>query len=432
MAAKTTSFTYITSVHVSYLLLCCLLQFDTAQAQTTIRLKNPSFEWDELGAGKIPRGWMNAGTAPESPPDIQPCCFQVRVQAIEGKQFLGLVTRDNNTWEGVSQLLDGWLMKDSAYVFTVSLARSNYYISLSRLTNTEANYTNPTVLKIWGYNTTTKQEELLALSTPVNHKDWQAYTFVLQPKQGSYNQIDLMAYYASAFEKTNGNLLVDACSELVLRSRTGLSDTARATKTPINRERPEAMLLKNPSFEEEQERVVEKEPNVLVNTKNLSGWVDMSACRNCGITHEPGTHLKNKHKAKSGKRFVALHVYEDGGYERLAQDLTHPLQQGSTYQFTVSAAKAKKHRSPYLLGPAAPVILRIIGLDPLKGKSEILGQTPPIEHDFWYEYKFILTPKNGDYDYLTLEAYFGKQEKTQYYNGHVLLDDCSAILEIKQ
>lgn len=406
-----------------------------SSAQTSIHLKNPSFEWDELGAGKVPRGWMNAGKEQESPPDIQPCCFQVWMGAIDGKQFLGLVTRDNNTWEGVSQLLDGWLMKDSAYVFTVSLARSDRYISLSKTTNQEANYTHPTVLKIWGYNTVTKQEELLALSTPVDHKTWQAYTFVLQPKHAAFNQIDLMAYYASAFEKTNGNLLVDDCSDLVLRSQVSTPDTLHATRvepSSIPKERPMAMLLKNPSFEEEQERVVEEAPNVLVNTKKLSGWVDMSACKNCGITHEPSEQLRSKMKAKSGKRFVGLHVYEEGGYERLAQDLAYPLQKDSTYQFAVSAAKAKKYRSPYITGASAPVILRVVGIDPLKGKSEILGQTPPIEHDFWYEYKFMLTPKNGDYDYLVLEAFFSKQEKNKYYNGHVLLDDCSPILEIKQ
>lgn len=405
-----------------------------SSAQTSLHLKNPSFEWDDLGAGKVPRGWMNAGMEQESPPDIQPCCFQVWMGAIDGKQFLGLVTRDNNTWEGVSQLLDGWLMKDSAYVFTVSLACSDRYISLSKMTNEEANYNHPTVLKIWGYNTVTKQEELLALSTPVDHKAWQAYTFVLQPKYAAYNQIDLMAYYASAFEKTNGNLLVDNCSDLVRRSQVDSPDTVRTTtiERPMQGERPTSMLLKNPSFEEEQERVREQAPNVLVNTKNLSGWVDVSACKYCRITHEPSDQLRSKIKAKSGKRFVGLHVYEEGGYERLAQDLAYPLQKGSTYQFAISAAKAKKYRSPYSVGASAPVILRVVGMDPLKGKSEILGQTPPIEHDFWYEYKFMLTPQNGDYDYLVLEAFFGKQEKSPYYNGHVLLDDCSPILEIKQ
>lgn len=401
-------------------------------AQAVIRLNNPSFEWDAPGHSQVPRGWLNAGADGESPPDIQPGFFQVRQEAIEGNKFLGMVTRDNNTWEGISQVLDGWLMKDSAYVFTLSLARAEQYISTSRITGREENFNQAAILKIWGYNSVTRQDELLAQSLPVEHSDWRAYTFALQPKRGSYNQIDLMAYYATPFIKTNGNLLLDACSNLVLRSQ--VRDTLPVVKPPKKSDagRPPQLLLRNPSFEEEQEHLLEKEPNVLVRTRKLSSWVDMSACKRCNITHEPDASLRRKFKAKTGKRFIGLHTYADGGYERLAQDLAYPLEKGQTYQFSIAAAKAQKYQLPDGTKSNTSVVLRVVGLDPLNGKSEILGQTPPIGHDFWYEYKFTLTPQNSDYDYIALEAYFSKQEKGAYYNGHVLLDECSPIVISKQ
>jgi hypothetical protein len=76
-------------------------------------------------------------------------------------------------------------------------------------------FVNPTILKIWGYNTKTGEDELLAESTPPGHSEWIKYEFILQPKKGSYNEIDLMAYYAEGFEQTNGNLLIDHCSDIV-------------------------------------------------------------------------------------------------------------------------------------------------------------------------------------------------------------------------
>ena len=79
------------------------------QAQQTIRLQNPSFEWDEREAGLTPGGWMNMGAENETPSDIQPGWFGVKLEAQDGDKFVGMVVRDNNTWEGIGQKLNGWL-----------------------------------------------------------------------------------------------------------------------------------------------------------------------------------------------------------------------------------------------------------------------------------------------------------------------------------
>jgi hypothetical protein len=77
-----------------------------------IRLANPSFEGSPGAGGeavKLPDGWYDCGFPGESPPDVHPKegggAFQVTKEAFHGKTYLGLVVRDNDTWEMVSQRL---------------------------------------------------------------------------------------------------------------------------------------------------------------------------------------------------------------------------------------------------------------------------------------------------------------------------------------
>ena len=192
-----------------------LFLFGAINAQERFELKNPSFEDDKPTHSTVPNDWMDLGAPGETPPDIQPGNFSVNLPAQHGKNYLGLVVRDNNTWEGVGQELDGYLEKDSIYTFSVWLARANNLISVSKLTGQEAKYNNPTILKIWGVNTETREEELLAESTAISHSLWTLFTFTLQPTVADFDEIDLMAYYAPGFEQKNGNLLIDNCAAII-------------------------------------------------------------------------------------------------------------------------------------------------------------------------------------------------------------------------
>ena len=70
-----------------------------------IELNNPSFE-DFARASKEPRGWYDCGFPGETPPDVQPSGgFEVFKPAYEGRTYLGMVVRDNDTWESVAQRL---------------------------------------------------------------------------------------------------------------------------------------------------------------------------------------------------------------------------------------------------------------------------------------------------------------------------------------
>lgn len=185
-------------------------------AQSTIKLRNPSFEASMPAAGVTPDEWLNLGPKDQSPPDIQPGYFGVSLLAKHGRTYLGLAVRANNTWEGVGQRLDGVLKRDSVYSFSLWLARSNEFTSYLVGSSEPAKFNTPTVLKIWGYNTKTLEEELLGETLPVSHSKWMLYEFVLKPTYDDFDLLELVAYYAPGNEKTNGHLLIDKCSDIVM------------------------------------------------------------------------------------------------------------------------------------------------------------------------------------------------------------------------
>ncbi|QLH30266.1 MAG: hypothetical protein HWD63_13375 [Candidatus Parvibacillus calidus] len=54
----------------------------------------------------------------EKPPDVQPSgSWEVRKPANNGDTYLGMVVRENDTWESVSQQLSGTLKKGKTYTF---------------------------------------------------------------------------------------------------------------------------------------------------------------------------------------------------------------------------------------------------------------------------------------------------------------------------
>ncbi len=192
-----------------------LLILTTAQAQDIFELINPSFEINDPGAGLPPSGWIDLGLKTDTPPDRQPGRFEVILPAQDGELYVGMVVRENNTWEGLGQKLSGFLQKGSAYTFSIYLTRSQKYMSATKTSSMPINFNAPTILKIWGYNTVTQQDELLAESSAVSHSEWTKYSFTLKPTVADFDELDLMAYYAPGFEKKNGNLLMDNCSDIV-------------------------------------------------------------------------------------------------------------------------------------------------------------------------------------------------------------------------
>jgi len=195
-----------------------------ASGQDKIELKNPSFEdKPRMGLRYSPdiNGWNDCGLKrfpDESPPDILPTennAWGVDVQAIDGNTYLGLVVRDEDSWEYVSQGLKTSLDPSKCYTLDAFLCHSDKFESRTRSSEKPVSYANPAVLLIWGGSSPCKKESLLASSPPIENIDWQRYTFTFQP-DGSYKHIILEAYYVTNDSVPyNGHILVDGLSPII-------------------------------------------------------------------------------------------------------------------------------------------------------------------------------------------------------------------------
>jgi len=193
----------------------CLFANITFSQAEIIELDNPSFE-DYPRAERVPQGWSDCGFRGESAPDTHVSgAFDVVQLPKDGETYLGMVTRDNGTYERVGQKLNSPLFGGQCYTFKISLCKSALYISASRVSSIRANYTTPIKLVILGGNKLCENLEFLAESSLVDHAQWKDYLFTFKPSQ-DLRHILLVAYYEEPHEKAyNGNLLIDNASSIL-------------------------------------------------------------------------------------------------------------------------------------------------------------------------------------------------------------------------
>lgn len=239
-------------------LLCCFLPAASSGqiSHAPIILANPSFE-EPPRAGHTPKDWYNCGDPGETPPDIQPGAFSVVQPASHGATCLGLVVRDNNTSEGVAQRLSHPLEQDQCYSLTMEVCRSKQYLSLSKKTNQEANYTQPAKVRIWGGNGFCDHGELLFETPLIEHHNWKKYTARLKPKKGTYSHLVIEIDFDDAAPVPyNGNVLIDnlsAVQPIPCETHTASVDSAkqresvRSKKTSKMRTRFEMVLFNTDS-----------------------------------------------------------------------------------------------------------------------------------------------------------------------------------------
>ena len=202
-------------------LVLCAAMLSGAKAQVdTIYLRNSSFE-DFPGHSQGVRNWIDCGFPGETPPDVQPfpssqvAAWGQLIPAHDGNTYLGMVVRDNDTYERVCQRLSQPLQQGKCYQFSVFLTSSDHYISQSHKTRRLANYIKPTVLRIWGGNDYCDRRELLSESETIDNKVWKKYEFDFNP-EGNYSYIMLEAFYKTpTLIVYNGNILVDNASAII-------------------------------------------------------------------------------------------------------------------------------------------------------------------------------------------------------------------------
>jgi hypothetical protein len=192
--------------------------FSPLFAQDTLYLQNPSFE-DTAHYSRVPKGWLNGGFPDETPPDIAPSgFFRERTQAKHGSTYLAMVTRDGGTWERVGNRLSASMKAGNCYRWSIDLARSSTYFSVSRVTGKTINFNGPVVLRVLGGSQADDPRELLAVSPPIAHEDWQRYDFCLCPSKDSPLLILEAMYRVDATEFYGGNLLLDKAGNLEIQA----------------------------------------------------------------------------------------------------------------------------------------------------------------------------------------------------------------------
>ena len=150
----------VSSVALAAVATDALAQFDAPAegAASGFALSNPSFE-DIPRQGHPPRGWYDCGFPGETPVDVHPAAisaedtanfFGVDNRPHDGNTYLGMVVRDNDTYEAVSQrFTSGRLEAGTCYTFSVYLARETGYFSASKANDLRTvNYDTPTKLRI--------------------------------------------------------------------------------------------------------------------------------------------------------------------------------------------------------------------------------------------------------------------------------------------
>lgn len=189
------------------LLLCTVA---TTLCSQTVPLNNPSFEGRPKHS-QTPPGWKNWGFAGESPPDIQPNYeFGKQIAPIDGRTYLGMVARDNGTWEGVGQKLSNPLLPGRFYQIRFFVAKPVNYISLSRkYPGKQVNYDNPVHLAVLGKAKKGQERPIVLCETPrIEHSHWVVKILPFSPPDTIYS-LGLAALPAPANQPYNGSILVD-------------------------------------------------------------------------------------------------------------------------------------------------------------------------------------------------------------------------------
>ncbi|MEO1516418.1 MAG: hypothetical protein AAFV95_15445 [Bacteroidota bacterium] len=175
---------------------CCFLSLS---AICQISFQNASFEGQPQDA-TTPVGWHPCASG--TTPDILPGHWGVYLEASEGETFMGLITRDDGSWESVGQRLSTPLEKGECYKFSVDLAHSDTY----------AEYNFPLKLRIWAGTTTCSRQQLLAESEVIKHEEWERYEFAFFAKQQYQYIIFEASYIDGVYFNYKGNILLDNLS----------------------------------------------------------------------------------------------------------------------------------------------------------------------------------------------------------------------------
>jgi len=198
-----------------YFIPALILLLYCADLKAQFVIQNPSFE-DKPKASTLPRAWNTCNKG--STPDILPGPWGVEKKANDGNTYIGLITREDGSYESIGQKLVKPLKANECYSFSVYLARANNYTG----------YNLPLRMRIWGSKTYCGKDQLLAESKAIKHTNWVKYDFQIYTKEAVHFLLIEACLAPGISTPYKGNILIDNISEILPCFRANLT-TARAS-----------------------------------------------------------------------------------------------------------------------------------------------------------------------------------------------------------
>lgn len=177
---------------------------------------SPSTQGDKIGK------WKSCGADIESPPTIQTRdykYFQATTEPVDRNKYINMVTREDKTWESISQRLRKPLEPGMEYHFALYACISPDFQAAirSRGESVILAFDNPVVLRVYGGKKNCTSWSLLAETPPIYHSEWKEYTFSFIPPE-EYKFLALEAFYIpSTTTAYNGNVNIDYLSDIYVR-----------------------------------------------------------------------------------------------------------------------------------------------------------------------------------------------------------------------
>jgi len=187
--------------YISFFLICIfsIIFINTVKAQ--VFLQNPSFE-DTPADATTPQGWIPC--APYTTPDIFPGYWGVYNESTEGETFVGIITREDGSYESISTRLSENLEAGKCYSFSIDLAHSKTY----------AGYNGSIKLKFYVGTEKCDDAQLIYETELIKHAEWKNYPIQFYPEK-DVRYLLIEASYTKKRFSHKGNALLDNISPII-------------------------------------------------------------------------------------------------------------------------------------------------------------------------------------------------------------------------
>ncbi len=195
--------------------------FTCEKDSTAKYLNNPSFEGlptakkSKETKNNPPKHWIDCGASQfenKSPPDLfskSERSTTITATPSDGQTFLGMVARDDGSYEALSQKLWSPLLAGNCYSFTIDVMRSDNYKSRCLCCpHANLNFNNLIQLRVFISNDVCGHDKQVLVTKPILYNEWQTIPIHFKCTKDA-NFITIEAFHVNPSAPLNGNILLD-------------------------------------------------------------------------------------------------------------------------------------------------------------------------------------------------------------------------------